>query len=211
MLKVPASFCKKFLFVTPEVPIKVSTSSLVFKVASASANKKPIDSNEFKSEISKLKSAIYDVKSRLRKKEEGKIVHDTYSTLVIENKEKIEKIINFIDFIDNYRREFSKNIIPLIEANASKIFKFITDNKYEDFSLDNSYNIVNYDTYSGSESDTASLALRMAIAHISRIGSFNSIILDEVAASFDDNKENLLVELLETTKQQIIYISHGSI
>jgi len=77
--------------------------------------------------------------------------------------------------------------------------------------LDSSYNIVNYDTYSGSEADTASLALRMAIAHISRIGSFNSIILDEVASSFDHGKESLLVELLETTKQQIIYISHGSV
>ena len=173
--------------------------------------KKPIDSNEFKAEISKIKSSIYDVKNRLKRKEDSKIVHDTYSTIVIETKEKVNKIVDFVDFIDNYRREFSKNIVPLIESNASKIFKFITDNKYEDFSLDNSYNIVNYDTYSGSEADTASLALRMAIAHISRIGSFNSIILDEVASSFDDNKEALLVEMLETTKQQIIYISHGSI
>ena len=28
---------------------------------------------------------------------------------------------------------------------------------------------------------------------------------------YDDNKENLLVELMEKTKQQIIYISHGSL
>ena len=173
--------------------------------------KKPIDSKEFKAEISKLKSSIFDVKNRLKRKEEGKIVHDTYSSIVVETKESIDKIVNFVEFIDNYRREFSKNIVPLIETNASKIFKFITDNKYEDFSLDSSYNIVNYDTYSGSEADTASLALRMAIAHISRIGSFNSIILDEVASSFDHGKESLLVELLETTKQQIIYISHGSV
>ena len=178
---------------------------------SISNPKKPVDSSEFKSEITKIKSAISDIKNRLKRKEEGKTIHDTYSGLLVENKELIDKIVKFVDFIDNYRREFSKNIVPLIEDNACKIFRFITDNKYDNFTLDNSYNVVNYDTYSGSEADTASLALRMAIAQISRIGSFNSIILDEVAASFDDSKENLLVELLETTKQQIIYISHGSL
>jgi DNA repair exonuclease SbcCD ATPase subunit len=87
----------------------------------------------------------------------------------------------------------------------------LTEDKFNNFTINKDYSIENYDEFSGSEADSAALALRMAIAKVSRIGKFNSIILDEVAASFDTNKENLLLELLKTTTNQIIYISHGEL
>ena len=51
----------------------------------------------------------------------------------------------------------------------------------------------------------------MAIAKISRIGPFNSMLLDEVASSFDNDKEELLLDLLKLSDNQLIYISHGEI
>ena len=51
----------------------------------------------------------------------------------------------------------------------------------------------------------------MSIANTSRIGNFKTIILDEVAASFDNQKEELLIQLLQETKNQLIYITHGEI
>ena len=42
-------------------------------------------------------------------------------------------------------------------------------------------------------------------------GTFNSILLDEVSASFDNEKEELLLDLLKLNNNQLIYISHGSV
>ena len=114
-------------------------------------------------------------------------------------------------FTDNYRKEFTKNVVPLIHDNAEKIFNYLTADKYSNFRINQDYSIDGYDVYSGSESDAASFAIRMAIAKTSRIKTFNSVILDEISASFDTQKEELLIDLLKQGSNQIIYISHGDI
>ena len=123
----------------------------------------------------------------------------------------MHSISDLIKFINQYRKEFSQNVIPLIESNASKVFSYLTNQKFSGMVINKDYSIQEYDNYSGSEADSASFALRISIANVSIIGSFNSIILDEVSASFDSEKEELLIQLLEETKHQLIYITHGDI
>tara|TARA_Y100000310_G_scaffold283122_1_gene304869 strand:- start:3751 stop:5436 length:1686 start_codon:yes stop_codon:yes gene_type:complete len=173
--------------------------------------RKTVDISVIKSKLNESKKKLNTLKIYITEAEKTKDLHDTYESLLKESSKKLSELSRFIEFISAYRKEFTKNIVPLIESNASNLFHFITDNKFSKFSIDENYNIDDYDILSGSESDVASLAIRMAIAQISRIGSFDTIILDEVAASFDENKESLLIELLEKTKKQIIYISHGNI
>ena len=77
--------------------------------------------------------------------------------------------------------------------------------------INQDYSVSGYDVYSGSEADAASFAIRMAIAKTSRIKNFNSVILDEISSSFDTQKEEILIDLLKQSSNQIIYISHGDI
>lgn len=143
--------------------------------------------------------------------EKIKLVNDTYTDEYVKKIARLQKMKSFVEFIDSYRREFTQNIIPLIETNSAKIFHYLTDNKYSEFELQKDYSLKDYHKLSGSEADCASLAIRMAIAKISRIGNFDSILLDEVSASFDSGKEELLLDLLKLSKAQLIYISHGSV
>jgi len=125
--------------------------------------------------------------------------------------EEKETLDAFIKFIGEYRAAFSAKIIPMLEENANKIINYLSDGKLKKLNLDSSYIIQGYDLYSGSEEDAANFALRLAIAQISRIGSYNTIILDEIAASYDSVREDRLLEVLKATEMQIIYISHGDI
>ena len=143
--------------------------------------------------------------------EKNKSVHETYGDLINNTKNNLESLEKLSKFTDNYRKEFTKNVVPLIHDNAEKIFNYLTSDKYSDFQINQDYSINGYDVYSGSESDAASFAIRMAIAKTSRIKTFNSIILDEISASFDAQKEELLIDLLKQGNNQIIYISHGDI
>ena len=130
----------------------------------------------------------------------------------IEDKEEEKDLIEgFIKFIANYREAFSSKIIPMLEENANKIINYLSEGKLKSLNLDNNYTIGGYDLYSGSEEDAANFALRLAIAQISRLGKYNTIILDEIAASYDSVREDKLLEVLKSTNMQIIYISHGDI
>jgi len=51
----------------------------------------------------------------------------------------------------------------------------------------------------------------LAIAQVSRLGSFKVMLLDEIAASFDAQKEQRLLDILKQQPNQLIYITHGDI
>lgn len=166
---------------------------------------------EEKGKVSNIRKRIDSIKTETSSYNKAKTVLDTYEDMYTSSKNRLDNILKFVKFIDKYRKEFSQNVVPLIQKNSSTIFNYLTKDKYGTFDINNDYSIEDYDTFSGSEADSASFAIRMAIANISRIGSFNAIILDEIAASFDEEKENLLLDVLEKTDNQIIYISHGNI
>ena len=117
----------------------------------------------------------------------------------------------FVTFIASYRKSFSAKVLPLLEDNAGKIVSYLSEGKIVNFSLTEDYSIEGYDKLSGSEEDSADFALRLAIAQIARLGSYNTMVLDEVAASFDSVKESRLLDILKATNMQLVYISHGDI
>ena len=161
--------------------------------------------------VSSLTVLVESLTEKINTMESSKTLLKLYEKPLEDAKNRLETSQEFVKFIDKYRKEFSQNVIPLISKNANTIFNHLTDSKFPKFKIEKDYSINNYDKYSGSESDSASFALRMAIAQVSRIKGFDSIILDEIAASFDMEKEKLLLDILEKTSQQLIYISHGDI
>jgi len=174
---------------------------------------KPVEIN-----ISDITTKVFDTRlsiDKLRTSIDKEIYQKSILDLFQKPLEKAEKELEisqkFVKFIDEYRKEFSQNVIPLIAKNAKIIFDHLTDSKFPSFKINKDYSIENYDKYSGSEGDSANFALRMSIAQVSRIQGFDTIILDEIAASFDAEKEQLLLDILNKTSQQLIYISHGDI
>jgi DNA repair exonuclease SbcCD ATPase subunit len=172
---------------------------------------KEININTERKTVANIKKDLDSLKLIKHSYDSALTILDTYKDIFDNSKNKLDNFKKFVKFIDQYRKEFSQNIIPLIQDNAQLVFNTLTEDKFNNFVIKKDYSIENYDDLSGSEADCASLAIRMAIAQVSRIGTFQSVILDEVAASFDVYKENLLLELLKTTSNQIIYISHGEI
>lgn len=124
---------------------------------------------------------------------------------------RLAELRSFIKFIDQFRKSFGNNVIPLLETNVSTIVNYLTEGKYEKITINPDYGINNFEYYSGSEQDAISFALRLSIAQISKLGSFKTMILDEVAASFDSTKEQKLLEILKQQQHQLIYITHGAI
>ncbi len=139
------------------------------------------------------------------------VIEEEYTGLLNTSIDKVEELKRLIKFIDLYRKSFGANVIPLLQTNVSNIVNFLSEGKYSSVKINNDYSIEDFDFYSGSEQDSVSFALRLAISQVSRIGCFKTMLLDEVAASFDDEREQKLMEILELQDTQLIYITHGAI
>ncbi len=127
------------------------------------------------------------------------------------------------DIFNGFRAELISRIIPNLSILSSKLFKKITEEKYQKMTLSDDYGILIEDggkqfpleRFSGGEVDLASLCLRIAISQIIRekTGSegISFIILDEIFGSQDGaRKNNILRALKEMSSQfrQIIVITH---
>jgi exonuclease SbcC len=113
-------------------------------------------------------------------------------------------------------------IRPTLSRYARTIFLDLCENRYEDFELDEDYEIFIYDQgekypinrFSGGETDLANLCLRIAISLLiseSSQAGFSFIILDEIFGSQDVlRKENILTALarLKNRFRQIFLITH---
>jgi DNA repair exonuclease SbcCD ATPase subunit len=173
----------------------------------------PVEVNlsEVTTEIRGLKQQLTLQQSIQETQKRYQTIVETYKDQLEQDKETSEELKRFIKFIDQYRKAFGQNVIPLLKTTVSNIVAYLTDNKYQNIEINSDYGIVDYDYYSGSEQDSINFALRLAIAKVSRLGKFDSMLLDEIAASFDAAKEQKLLDVLKKQDMQLIYITHGDI
>lgn len=160
------------------------------------------------------RKAVLDLEDNQRHYASYETVRKTkeeYQELVKDIIVEIKELKEFVKFIDLYRKSFGANVIPLLEKNVSNIVNFLSEGKYTNVRINTDYSIEGFDFYSGSEQDSVSFALRLAISQVSRIGDFRTMLLDEVAASFDNEREQLLLQVLKEQNSQLIYITHGEI
>jgi len=109
-----------------------------------------------------------------------------------------------------------------LSTYSSDFFERLTDGKYRELELDESYDLLVYDNgnayeierFSGGEEDLANLCLRLAISEVitERAGGvFNFIILDEIFGSQDVfRRQNIMRALsgLSSKFRQIFLITH---
>ena len=126
------------------------------------------------------------------------------------------------DILVSFKTSLISRIRPVLAAYAKELFIELTDGRYEDFELNEEYEIFIYDQgekfsidrFSGGEKDLANLCLRLAISLLISESSgveFSFIILDEIFGSQDaSRKENILKGLakLKNRFRQIFLITH---
>jgi exonuclease SbcC len=118
------------------------------------------------------------------------------------------------------RTDLNVQLRPEMSELASAFLTELTDARYDELELDDSYNLtvledgVPKPVISGGEEDIANLCLRLAISQMiaERAGqSFSLLILDEVFGSLDEARRQNVVELLRGLQDrfdQVILITH---
>jgi exonuclease SbcC len=125
--------------------------------------------------------------------------------------------------LEAYREEASRRARPMVETEASKLLRQITEAAYPRIRLTESYFLEIAEgrdfyvskRFSGGEQDLAALCLRLALARTlahQRGTEHSFVILDEVFGSQDVGRRRMLMEqLLELSRgefEQIFVISH---
>jgi exonuclease SbcC len=118
------------------------------------------------------------------------------------------------------RTDLNVQLRPEMSELASAFLTELTDARYDELELDDSYNLtvledgVPKPVISGGEQDIANLCLRLAISQMiaERAGqTFSLLILDEVFGSLDESRRQNVVALLRGLSdrfEQVILITH---
>jgi DNA repair protein SbcC/Rad50 len=118
------------------------------------------------------------------------------------------------------RTDLNVQLRPEMSELASAFLTELTDARYDELELDDSYNLtviedgVPKPVISGGEQDIANLCLRLAISQMiaERAGQqFSLLVLDEVFGSLDESRRHNVVELLRRLQdrfEQVILITH---
>jgi exonuclease SbcC len=110
--------------------------------------------------------------------------------------------------LDGFRDHLVARVGPELSREAESLFRELTNREYDDLRIDDetlTIRIADGDTYfgverfSGSETDLANLALRIAISsHLSRVSGADVglMVLDEVLGSLDAERKDLMTQTL---------------
>jgi DNA repair exonuclease SbcCD ATPase subunit len=126
--------------------------------------------------------------------------------------------------LDGFRDHLVARIGPELSREAEALFRELTNHEYDDLRVDeetltiqiadgNEYFPI--DRFSGSETDLANLALRVAIStQLSRMSGADvgMMVLDEVLASLDEERKDLMVQTLGRLSarfHQLFVITHA--
>ena len=126
--------------------------------------------------------------------------------------------------LDGFRDHLVGRVGPELSREAESLFRELTNHEYDDLKIDDdtlSIHIADGNTYfdidrfSGSETDLANLALRVAISmHLSRVSGADvgMLVLDEVLGSLDQERKDLMVQAmgrLSARFHQLFVVTHA--
>lgn len=129
------------------------------------------------------------------------------------------------ELLGDFRNQVVQTVGPRLAAQAAELFGELTDHEYDRLEVDpETYEIQirdagrlhGMDRFSGSETDLANLALRVAISEHVRFqsgGAVGLLVLDEVFGPLDaDRKERMLLALerLRGRFRQVLVVTHDS-
>ena len=129
------------------------------------------------------------------------------------------------ELMGTFRNTVVGAVGPRLSAQAAELFAQLTDHEYDDLQVDpETYEIrivdrgIDYgmDRFSGSETDLANLALRVAISEHVRFqsgGAVGLLVLDEVFGSLDPDRKARMLMALERLRgrfRQVLVVTHDA-
>jgi exonuclease SbcC len=127
------------------------------------------------------------------------------------------------ELLNVFRNNLVATVGPRLSAQAADLFAELTDHEYDllevdpesyDIQIHDAGRVYGMDRFSGSETDLANLALRVAISEHVRFqsgGTVGLLVLDEVFGPLDaDRKERMLLALerLKARFRQVLVVTH---
>lgn len=194
---------------------------------------------KLKTEVDNLKVLLSSEEETIKKKTtqlalEERTIQDLAADL--ENQKqlqsRIEDLKTQIEITENdvlmlrmFKKYISDKILPTVKEVANSLFFQIVGDRYDELSIDDDFNLEvktfggstrSLKSISGSEEDVACLCLRLALSSLAAGGSraIDFIMLDEITASFDDERTEATAKALLSLRNlynQIIWVSHKSI
>ena len=129
------------------------------------------------------------------------------------------------DLLNAFRNTLVATVGPRLSAQAAELFAELTDSEYDLLKVDpDTYEIKVCDAgaeygmsrFSGSETDLANLALRVAVSEHVRFqsgGAVGLLVLDEVFGPLDDDRKGrmlLALERLRARFRQVLVVTHDA-
>ena len=129
------------------------------------------------------------------------------------------------DLLHTFRNTLVAAAGPRLSAQAANLFAELTDHEYDDLEVDpDTYEIkvsdqghkYGMDRFSGSETDLANLALRVAISEHVQFqsgGTVGLLVLDEVFGPLDDDRKDRMLQALERLRnrfRQVLVVTHDN-
>jgi DNA repair exonuclease SbcCD ATPase subunit len=126
--------------------------------------------------------------------------------------------------LDGFRDHLVARVGPELSREAEALFRELTNHEYDDLRVDEETLTIQIadgdeyfaiDRFSGSETDLANLALRVAIStQLSRMSGADVglLVLDEVLGSLDEERKDLMVQVLgrlSSRFHQLFVITHA--
>ncbi|MGI8686771.1 MAG: AAA family ATPase [Acidimicrobiales bacterium] len=145
--------------------------------------------------------------------------HATLATLVDETRH----LGRLADLLNAFRNGVVGTVGPRLSAHAAELFAELTDREYDQLELDpETYEIQIRDRgrahgmqrFSGSETDLANLAVRVAISEHVRLlsgGTVGLLVLDEVFGPLDEDRKARMLGALERLRgrfRQVLVVTH---
>ncbi len=142
-----------------------------------------------------------------------------------ERSEDARHLGRMAELMNTFRTNVVATVGPRLSAQAAELFGELTDHEYDLLQVDpESYEIqivdhgraYGMDRFSGSETDLANLALRVAISEHVRFqsgGAVGLLVLDEIFGPLDDDRKErmlLALERLRARFAQVLVVTHAS-
>jgi DNA repair exonuclease SbcCD ATPase subunit len=144
---------------------------------------------------------------------------------VAERVEDARHLGRLADLLNAFRTSVVATVGPRLSAQAADLFAELTDREYDLLRVDpETYEIeivddgrpYGMDRFSGSETDLANLALRVAISEHVRFqsgGAVGLLVLDEVFGPLDDERKERMLIALERLRgrfRQVLVVTHAT-
>jgi exonuclease SbcC len=142
-----------------------------------------------------------------------------------EQEDEARHLGRLAELLNAFRNSLVATVGPRLSAQAGELFASLTDHEYESLDVDpDTYEIkvrdggrlYGLDRFSGSETDLANLALRVAISEQVQFqsgGMVGLLVLDEVFGPLDDERKERMLLALERLKgrfRQVLVVTHDA-